>query len=151
MESKKLKKEGEEWELFSHKADMGIRGIGATFDKAFEQAGLALTGVMIDPTQVHEVKHVKVTCRAPNRDDLFYDWINELVFQMSTLNMIFSRYKVTILNEKNEFSLVGEAWGEKVNPKSHEIAVEVKGATFTELKAEKTQDGRCLVQCVVDV
>lgn len=111
VENKKLKKDEEEWELFSHKADMGIRGIGPTFDKAFEQAGLALTGVMIDPAQVHEIKHIKVTCRAPNRDALFYDWINELIFQMSTLNMIFSRYKVTILNEKNEFSLVGEAWG----------------------------------------
>ncbi|MDI9636317.1 archease [Kamptonema cortianum] len=151
MKNKKVKKSGEGWELFSHKADMGIRGIAPTFEKAFEQAGFALTGVMIDPTQVHEVKHIKVTCRAPNRDALFYDWINELVFQMSTLNMIFSHYKVTIFNEKNEFSFAGEAWGEKIDPKSHEIAVEVKGATFAELKTEETQDGRCLVQCVVDV
>jgi protein archease len=39
----------ERWEHFSHEADMGIRGFGATKEKAFEQAALALTGVVTDP------------------------------------------------------------------------------------------------------
>jgi hypothetical protein len=40
---------GKYWEHFSHDADIGIRGIGATKEKAFEQAAIALTSVITDP------------------------------------------------------------------------------------------------------
>ena len=33
----------------------------------------------------------------------------------------------------------------------HQAAVEIKGATLTELKVEKQDDGLWLAQCVVDV
>jgi SHS2 domain-containing protein len=33
----------------------------------------------------------------------------------------------------------------------HQPAVEVKGATFTELKVRRTDQGEWLAQCVVDV
>jgi len=31
------------WEHFSHEADIGVRGVGALKERAFEQAALALT------------------------------------------------------------------------------------------------------------
>lgn len=40
------------WEHFPHEADMGVRGIGASREAAFEQAALALTAVITDPTTV---------------------------------------------------------------------------------------------------
>lgn len=40
------------WEHFEHGADIGVRGIGATKASAFEQAALALTGVITDPQHV---------------------------------------------------------------------------------------------------
>ena len=36
------------WELFPHSADIGIRGFGRTLPEAFEQAALALTGVVTE-------------------------------------------------------------------------------------------------------
>lgn len=41
------------WEHFPHEADMGVRGIGSTKAQAFEQAALALTHVIVDPSLVN--------------------------------------------------------------------------------------------------
>ena len=48
-------------------------------------------------------------------------------------------------------SLVGEAWGELVDVAKHQPAVEVKGATYTELHVRKGSGGTWVAQCVVDV
>ena len=37
---------------FPHDADAGICGIGPTLEKAFEQAALAMIGVITDPANV---------------------------------------------------------------------------------------------------
>jgi SHS2 domain-containing protein len=140
------------WELFSHKADMGIRGKGLTFEEAFEQAGLALTGVLMDPNQIKHEILVHLSCSAAKMDILFYDWINELIYEMARSHLIFGRFDVKIKQEQSgQLTLEGDAWGETIDIQRHKIAVEVKGATFTELKAEKCPNGEYLVQCIVDV
>ena len=40
------------WEHFAHGADVGVRGVGATLNEAFEQAALALTAVVADPAHI---------------------------------------------------------------------------------------------------
>jgi len=46
--------------------------------------------------------------------------------------------------------LEGDAWGEPLDLGKHEPAVEIKGATMTELKVAES-NGRWIAQCVVDV
>ena len=43
------------------------------------------------------------------------------------------------------------AMGERISPERHQPAVEVKGATYTTLRVERTGDGGWLAQTVVDV
>ena len=38
------------WEHFPHEADIGVRGRGMSAATAFEQAALALTAVITDPS-----------------------------------------------------------------------------------------------------
>ena len=47
--------------------------------------------------------------------------------------------------------LRGRAWGEPIDRVRHEPAVEVKGATLTELRVWREPTGRWCAQCVVDV
>ena len=137
----------ERWEHFYHQADIGVRGIGPSLDSAFEQAALALTSVVCDPQRVEPNVAVEVRCAAPNEEILFVDWLNALVFEMATRTMLFSRFAVRI--EKG--SLHATAWGEPVDTARHAPAVEVKGATLTDLRVTKGGDGKWLAQCVVDV
>ncbi len=135
------------FEHFVHGADIGVRGYGPTLEEAFAQAALALTAVVVDPAQVRPVEPVAVTCSAPDRETLLVDWLNALLFETATRHMLFARFVVRIADGQ----LAATAWGEPIDPARHEAAVEVKGATMTELAVRPTAAGGWLAQCVVDV
>jgi SHS2 domain-containing protein len=135
------------WEHFPHMADIGVRGIGATREQAFEQAALAMTAVIADPAGVAPREAVEIECEAPDEELLLAEWLNALVYEMSTRKMLFSRFVVRFGGTR----LAGEAWGEGVDSNRHHPAVEVKGATYTELKVSEREDGTWVAQCVVDV
>ena len=135
------------WEHFAHGSDIGVRGIGATLGEAFEQAALALTGVITEPAGVAARTAVEIRCEAPDDELLFADWLNALIYEMSTRNMLLGRFAVAIEDHR----LAATAWGETVDRERHRPAVEVKGATYTALSVARRGDGAWIAQCVVDV
>jgi len=126
---------------------MGVRGYGNTKETAFEQAALALTAVIIDPAAVAPTAEVAITCEAPDDELLLVDWLNALIYEMATRRLLFSRFEVQIKGGQ----LQGKAWGEAMDRGKHQAAVEVKGATYTQLRVGQEPDGTWLAQCVVDV
>lgn len=136
-----------QWEHFPHQADIGVRGIGATKEEAFERAGLAMTAVITDLDCVAPLERVAIACQAPDDELLLVDWLNALVYEMATRKMLFSRFEVSV----NDRSLHATAWGEPIEVGRHHPAVEVKGATYTELAVKRDEQGRWIAQCVVDV
>jgi SHS2 domain-containing protein len=135
------------WEHFSHGADIGVRGFGSTPDIAFEQAALATIAVMTNPSLIRLEKAVEIEAEAPSLDILFFDWINSLVFEMVEQRIVFGDFRVTI----HGFRLKGRAIGEPTSRERHMLAVEIKGATFTELAVVEDRPGAWRAQCVVDV
>ncbi len=134
------------WEHFHHQADIGVRGVGRTLDEAFAEAAVALMAVICSPQKVQPKESVRIHCEGDDMELLFVDWLNELVYEMATRRMLFGRFEVTVAGDK----LDGRAWGETADPERHETAVEVKGATYTQLKVAR-QDDKWIAQCVVDV
>jgi tRNA nucleotidyltransferase (CCA-adding enzyme) len=134
-------------EHFHHESDIGVRGVGATIEEAFEQAALALTAVITDPTKVAWREAVEINCEAPDAELLLVDWLNALIYEMATRRLLFGRYAVKISGAR----LQATAWGEGVDVTRHEPAVEIKGATFTCLRVQQGETGTWLAQCVVDV
>lgn len=135
------------WEHFEHQADIGIRGVAPTLAQAFEQAALAMTAVITDPERITSADSVALHCAASDPELLFLDWINELIYTMSVHRILFNRYQVAIEDGR----LSATAFGETVNRHKHQPAVEVKGATFTELRVYQRPDKLWVAQCVVDV
>lgn len=135
------------WEHFAHGADIGVRGTGPTKEAAFEQAAMALTAVVTDLTTVRAAHRIEVECEAPGDDHLLVEWLNALVYEMATRRMLFGKFEVAIDGAKLKAVVQGEA----VDRVRHEPAVEVKGATYTELRVERRADGAWVAQCVVDV
>jgi len=134
------------WEHFAHDADIGVRGIGSTRAEAFEQAAIALVAVITDPELVAADEAIAIEVEAPDDELLLVDWLNAIVYQMSTRNMLFARFAVRL----DDHRLAATAWGEAVDRPRHRPTVEVKGATYTELSV-RSDDGRWIAQCVVDV
>jgi len=134
------------WEHFDHEADMGVRGYGETLAGAFEQAALALTAVAVDLALVEPLEKVDIACEEPDAELLLVDWLNALIYEMWTRRVLFARFAVSIEAGR----LKASAWGQRVDVEKHQPAVEIKGATYTELKVEQRADG-WMAQCVVDV
>ncbi len=135
------------WEHFAHGADIGVRGVGTTKSEAFEGAALALTAVLTDPDSVAVAASVEIHCEAADDEMLLVDWLNALIYEMATRDMLFGRFAVTITGNV----LTATAWGEPVDRARHHPAVEAKGATYTALSLARRNDGMWVAQCVVDV
>lgn len=128
-------------------ADIGVHGYGATPGEAFEQAALALTAVIAEPEAVRPAQLVEVACAAPDRELLLVDWLNAWIYEMATRRMLFGRFQANFANG----GVRGLGWGEPLDRVRHRPAVEVKGATYTELRVWQAADGLWHAQCVVDV
>ena len=135
------------WEHFEHRADIGVRGYGTDLADAFAQAAMALTAIITDLPAVRPLQGIAVACTETDDELLFVDWLNRLVYEMAVRGMLFSRFEVAV----EDGSLQATLYGEPLDRARHRPAVEVKGATFTELLVKKREDGVWVAQCVVDV
>jgi len=136
------------WEHFEHEADIGVRGIGRDMAEAFAAAALAMTAIITDPAGVHPAQHIHAACREADPELLLVDWLNQVIYEMATRGMLFSRFEVHIADGGE---LRAELYGEGVDRARHSPAVEVKGATYTALSVRRREDGLWVAQCVVDV
>jgi tRNA nucleotidyltransferase (CCA-adding enzyme) len=136
-----------DWSHFVHGADIGLEGRGSSLAAAFEQAALALTAVITDPRRVKGRQAVSIECEAPDLELLLVDWLNALIYEMAIDHMLFGRFSVTIKDRR----LVATAWGETLDRGRHHPAVEVKGATYTQLSVTNDGYGTWTARCVVDV
>jgi SHS2 domain-containing protein len=135
------------WEHYSHPADMGIRGFGATREEAFSQAAMALTAVITDLKTVEPKEMVEINCREQDDELLFVSWLSALIYEIATRHMLFGKFNISIKDQH----LQAKAWGEKIDLKKHSPAVEVKAATYADLKVQQDKSGNWLAQCIVDV
>ena len=114
---------------------------------AFARAGLALVSVICDLDSIKPAVSRRIRCQEADPELLFFDFINEIIFLISSQGMLFSRIEVTINGPFLEAILDGEA----IDPMRHDPAVEIKGASFNSLSVTRDKDGQWIARCVVDV
>ena len=134
------------FEIFEHKADVGIRGRGKTLEEAFEDAARAMFSVMVDLETVRPIEAFEVEVSASDEEALFVEWLNELLSVADLNDVVFSDFKVEISGN----ALKGKARGEKWDLERHKPKTEVKAATYSSLLV-KNENGSYVAQCIVDV
>ena len=139
-------------ENFEHKADIGVRGKGKTIEDAFVGGALSMMGVMFELKGVKALKSVDIECSADDLAALFVEWLNKILCQRDLETMVFSKFEASISGKDGNFTLKGKAWGEGYDPSKHVPKIEVKAATYSQLKFF-TEEGTGLyvAQCIVDV
>ena len=135
------------WQHFQHVADIGIRGFGNSVEMAFTQAAMAMTAVITEPERVDNNICIDIVCESADLEYLFIDWLNALIYEMATRHILFSQFDIQI----RDGHLKAKVCGEHIDREKHQPAVEVKGATLTELQVQKNKEGDWLAQCVIDV
>ena len=135
------------WDHFEHEADIGVRATAPSRETLFERLAEALTAIITEPDRVRSVETITILCEAPDDAMLLVDWLNALVYEMSTRRMVFGAWHV----ELDGLRLTARVSGETVDRTRHQPVVEVKGATYTALSVEQDEQGLWHGQCVVDV
>lgn len=144
-------KQFEQYEQFEHKADVGVRGYGKRIEEAFENGAKAMFSVMVNLEKVEPKKEIKIACEADNLEELFVEWLNTLLSEAGIENFVFSEFKIKEIKKTDfGYKLFGSARGEELNPAKHEAGVEVKAATYSQLKVEK-RNNQFIAQTIVDV
>ncbi|ABD00656.1 hypothetical protein SYN65AY6LI_06290 [Synechococcus sp. 65AY6Li] len=135
------------WDHFEHMADVGVRGYGATPEEAFAQAALALTAVITSVDEVAPRERLEIELEnSGDLELLLVDFLNAVIYEMAVRGMLFGKVEVHLAKDHLKASL----WGERVDRAKHRPAVEVKGATYTQLKVAQESE-LWVAQCVVDV
>ncbi len=142
------------YEFFEHKADIGIRGTGRTLEEAFEEAAKAMFNVMFDISKVGKNLEIEIRCDAPNLEELFIEWLNALLAERDINDAVFAHFKVEKLEQLDDgrWVLEAKAYGERFDAEKHKPEVEVKAATYSQLRVYfNEEEQKWIAQCVLDV
>jgi len=129
----------ENYEFIEHTADIGIRVKGNDLKDLFKNAASAMFDIIAEKKskeQRAKSKEILVKQKADNLDELFINWLNELLSLSATEELIFSDFKIDKI-DKN--SLQAVAIGEDI--KDYKVNTEIKAATYHQLKIEETKPG----------
>ncbi len=126
------------YELIEHTADIGIRVKGSDLKELFKNTALAMFDIIAEKKSSQPAKQEKIEIkqRADDLEELFINWLNELLSLSATKELIFSDFTITKL-ERN--TLKATAIGESM--KNYKINTEIKAATYHQLKIEEDKDG----------
>lgn len=139
------------FEFLEHTADVYIRAYGRTMQEAYANAGLALFDVMTDTQKVVQTQEESIEVEAEDQYALLYNWLEALLVNFETKDMLYSKFKIEKLQENAEgFKIKAKIWGEKFDPAKHPQKVAVKAATYHLMMVIRQQD-RVVLEFVLDI
>jgi SHS2 domain-containing protein len=135
------------YELFEHTADVGLRMRAESLDELFADAGRALFSVIVaNFDAVRPLQELPLAIEGTRRDDLLFDWLDELLYTFDTRRVLLADFRVDVRDD----GLVATARGEPFDPSRHELDMEVKAITYHGLKVERDGAG-WLAEVIVDL
>jgi SHS2 domain-containing protein len=126
------------YELIEHTADIGIRVRGANLKDLFINAASAMFDIIVDKqtSEITSTKKIKIKLKAENIEELFVDWLNDLLSLSAIKELIFSDFQIKKL-DKNKLEAVAFGAGFK----NYKLKTEIKAATYHELKLRQDESG----------
>lgn len=125
------------YEQFSHAADIGVRVFGKTLKELFENAAFAMFDILADLEGLTGEITQEFDLTAPNYEELLVSWLDELLYNFYTKNIIFYKFEVTQLTED---VITARAFGRSVGDNRNRLKAEIKAATYYNLKIIKRDD-----------
>ena len=135
-----------DYELIEHTADVGIRLKAKDLKDLFKNAALALFEIIADKKiESKKKEQIKIKQKADNLEELFINWLNELLSLSATKELIFSDFQIDKLDKNN---LQATAVGEAIE--NYRVNTEIKAATYHQLQLKQSESG-CLAEVIFDV
>lgn len=136
-----------DYELFDHTADVGVKAFGNDLSEAFAHAAKAMFDIITDSSEIEAKGSYQIDLIADDLEQLLVDWLDELLFLQGANNLVFSKFDIS-LNEK-ECKLSAEVSGEEFDTTKHKIGTEIKAVTYHMLEVHKNDE--CFVRVLFDI
>jgi SHS2 domain-containing protein len=140
------------WQVFDHTADLGLRVEAPTRAELFEEAGRALTSLVVETpdASVRALERIEFALTAAEPADLLFDWLHALLVAFEVRQLLFVRFAVELDEVAGGLRLRASAWGERVDRSRQRLAREVKAITYHGLFVRPEGDGWA-AEVIVDV
>ena len=139
------------FEFKDHTADILFIARGKDLEELCKNAGLAVMDSMVDLKSVKKKVKEKITLsEEKNPESLLFTFLEELVYLKDAKSILFSDFKIEIREDGHSYVLEADCFGEKINPKTHKLRVDVKAITLHEFYVKKTSKGY-KAQVIVDI
>ena len=125
------------YETEEHTADIRIKVKGKDLPELFKNSSLAIFDITTkerserSPNQTFEIRQ-----KARNLEELLINWLNELLSLSAVKEVVFTDFRIGI---SGNYALDGKLIGR--SSKDFEFITEIKAATYSGLKIEKTDKG----------
>ncbi|MDD5409389.1 MAG: archease [Candidatus Omnitrophica bacterium] len=123
------------YKLIEHTADIGIRVKSFSLAGLFKNAGFAITDLSFQKqTSQYPGKHnIVIRQKAANVEELFINWLNELLSVSAVEALVFEDIKIIQINENFVDAI---AIGSDI--RNYKFSAEIKAATYHQLKVKKS-------------
>ena len=123
-------------------ADVAFRARGKTPEDLFGSAGKAVTAVMVKDLRTIRLRETKVINLASEELDLLlFNFLQEIIFYKDADQLLLRSFALKITkNRDGSYTLNGTGRGERIDPKRHQLLVDVKAVTMHRFKV--VQDSR---------
>jgi SHS2 domain-containing protein len=135
------------FEEIDHTADIGIRAFGTDLPEAFANTARGMFSLITDLESIRAAVIKELYIKAPDREVLLVEWLNEMIYYFDTEGLLFSRFEITSLTETE---IKSKCYGEKADRCRHELKRGIKSTTYHMLKIDK-KDEQYRVQVLFDI
>ena len=135
------------YDIIEHTADIGIKAYGKSLKGLFVNAARGLFDIIADLDGLKPSTSIKVKLEAENPEELLILWLDELIYNFYTKQIIFCDFNIKSISDTK---VEAEVSGRHIGNKKSRLKTEVKAATYHGLKIEEKKK-RYEVQIIFDV
>lgn len=130
------------YQYLEHTADVLFVAKAESLNQLFEQSALAVEETMVEIKKVEKKKKKLIREKHKNIEGLLFAFLSDLIYYKDAEQLIFSKFDVRIKEEKSGgYTLICQAFGEKINPEKHLPKVDIKAITLHMFEVKKTAYG----------
>jgi SHS2 domain-containing protein len=134
------------YQIIGTTADVKLKIEADSLEELFEQAALGMMEILEAEVnkdiEISRSQDIKI--KSPNINSLLIDFLNEILYRVGVDKEIYQDFKVEIRDDK-ELTCQAKALPFK------KIGLEIKAATYSNLKIEKDKDGKYKTEIVFDI
>ncbi|HKQ31965.1 MAG TPA: archease [Thermodesulfobacteriota bacterium] len=135
------------FEVLEHTADVGVRVHGENLAELLKNAALALLSLITERETVRPDEEIVFEVEAETGEELLVKMLSEILYLHEVRKMVFADAEIELTDA---LKLRGRLRGEKTDTSRHELLLDIKAATYHNLKIERVND-RFMAEIIFDI